>query len=349
VTAFGVSLAAIALAAGAGPVPQPKPLAAAVRDALTAPPVEGLSATVTLTNHLAEGANLASGNGGEAGAFSSSPLLSGASGRLWIAKDGRARLELQAEKGDTQVIYDGHTVRLYDASTNTLYRYTPEKGSAEAEGTEPEDHNQAPSEAKIEEAIARLRKHADVSGANPTDVAGQPAYTVRISPNEGGSLIGGVELSWDANHGVPLRAAVYSATSSAPVIELAADEVSYGPVDPSVFEFSPPPGVKVHEISGSRTGTSGTSPSGTSDSHPKVTTRGHGISQIAVVEKAASGSGSSLPKLPEGLPKVDIKGTSATELATPLGTVLSFERSGIGYLLLGSVTPSTIEAAARGL
>ena len=33
------------------------------------------------------------------------------------------RLELQAEKGDTQILYDGHTVSLYDASTNTLYRY----------------------------------------------------------------------------------------------------------------------------------------------------------------------------------------------------------------------------------
>jgi outer membrane lipoprotein-sorting protein len=349
VVAFGVSLAAIALAAGAGPVPKPKPLAAAVHDALTAPPVEGLSATVTLTNHLVEGADLASGNGGEAGALSSSPLLSGASGRLWVAKDGRARLELQAEKGDTQLIYDGKSVRLYDASTNTLYRYTPKKDGGEADKQEPEDHHEAPSEAKIEEAIARLRKHANVSGATPTDVAGQPAYTVRISPNEGGSLLGAVELSWDAAHGLPLRAAVYSTTSTAPVIELAANEVSYGPVDPSVFEFSPPPGVKVHEIGGSGTDTSGTKPSGTTGSHPKVTTRGHGISQVAVLEKAASGSGSSLPRLPEGLPKVSINGASATELATPVGTVLSFERSGISYLLLGSVAPSTIEAAARGL
>ena len=87
------SLAAIGLAAGSGPVPGPAKLATAVHGALAAPPVEGVSATVTLTDHLVEGANLASG-GGEAGQLSSSPLLSGASGRLWIAKDGRARLEL---------------------------------------------------------------------------------------------------------------------------------------------------------------------------------------------------------------------------------------------------------------
>ena len=61
----------------------------------------------------------------QAGELTSSPLVTGASGRLWIAKDGRVRLELQAPRqGDTQILYDGHTVSLYDASTNTLYRYT---------------------------------------------------------------------------------------------------------------------------------------------------------------------------------------------------------------------------------
>ena len=70
--------------------------------------------------------------------------------------------------------------------------------------------------AKIEEAISHLSQHADVSGATPTDVAGQPAYTVRVSPKEGGSLFGGVELSFDAVHGVPLRAAIYSSTSPRP-------------------------------------------------------------------------------------------------------------------------------------
>ena len=359
--ALGAVLAAIALAAGAGPVPKQKPLPAAIRDALLAPAIEGVSANITLTNHLVEGANLASGNGGEAGQLSNSPLISGASGRMWISDDGRVRLELQAEKGDTQILYDGHTLQLYDASTNTLYRYKTPATGGEAK-PEPEDRHEAPSEAKIEEAIAHLRKHADVSGATPTDVAGQPAYTVRISPNEGGSLFGGVELSWDALHGVPLRAAVYSSTSSAPVIELAASEISYGRVDSSVFRFTYPPGVKVQEIT-----TSGSSQSGASSSrtpsrrhsgaratsganHPKVRTTGHGVSSIAIVERTASSSKqSSSSALPEGLPKVKINGATATELATPLGTLLTFERSGVHYLLLGSVTPSALEAAARGL
>jgi hypothetical protein len=196
--------------------------------------------------------------------------------------------------------------------------------------------------AKIEEAISHLSEHARVSGATPTDVAGRPAYTVRVSPKEAGSLFGGVELSWDAEHGVPLRAAVYSTTSGSPVLELAASEISYGPVDSSVFDFTPPPGAKVNDVHPS----SGEDHQGASSGdHPKLTTQGHGPSTIAVLEDA-SGKG---PTLPGSLPKVSLNGVSATELATPLGTLLSFERSGVSYLLAGSVTPSAVEAAARGL
>ncbi len=348
VIAFGASVTAIALALGSGPTPPAKPLAQAAHDALTAPPVEGVSASVTLTNKLVEGADLASG-GGEAGQLSQSPLLSGASGRLWIAKDGRVRLELQAEKGDTQVLYDGKTVTVYDASTNTLYRYTPPAGKQQGSTTGPAaKEHEPPSVAKIEEGIAKLSKHADVSGATPTDVAGQPAYTVRVSPKEGGSLFGGAELSWDAVHGVPLRAALYSSTSSSPVIELAASEVSYGPVAGSVFEFTPPAGAKVDEVTLPTGHESKTPGAAGAHAHPSVTTHGQGISAVDVIESKTKPGEKSL-NLPEGLPKVHIGATTATELPTALGTLLSFERSGVRYLLVGSVTPAAIEAVARGL
>ena len=128
VVAIGISLTALAFALGTGPTPPPKPLADAIHDALAGADgnqIQGVSANIQLTDHLLEGASLASGSGGGAGQLSSSPLLTGAAGRLWIAKEGRVRLELQSEKGDTEIYYDGHTVSIYDASSNTLYRYTP--------------------------------------------------------------------------------------------------------------------------------------------------------------------------------------------------------------------------------
>jgi outer membrane lipoprotein-sorting protein len=352
VPAIGVSATALASALDAGPTPPAKPLAQAIHDTLLsarANQIEGVSASVTLTNHLLEGASLA--GDGPSGELTSNPLITGASGRLWIGKDGHVRLELQSQMGDTQVLYDGHTISLYDAATNTLYEYTPPE--IQRAGT---THDEVPSVAKIEEAIAHLGKRADVSGATPADVAGQAAYTVRVSPNEGGSLFGGIELSFDALHGVPLRAAIYSTTTTTPVIELAASEISYGPVSDSVFDVNPPANAKVEEIAPP-------SSSGAQAKHvpmggpakPNVTTQGHGPATVAILASSRNGESrakagtKSIGEQLEGLPKVTINGASASELRTELGTLLTFERSGVRYLLAGSVTPATIEAAARGL
>ena len=196
-----------------------------------------------------------------------------------------------------------------------------------------------------------------MSGAEPTDVAGQPAYTVRVGPKEAGSLFAGAELSFNADNGTPLRTALYSTASSSPVLELAATEISYGPVPDSVFSITPPSNVKVEEVKLEGTRTVEHHPYGdnvarpvhlhTAHSRPKVTTHGHGPGTIVVIQGRTKG-GASNGKL-EGLPQVDINGVKASELRTELGTVLSFERSGVRYLLAGSVSPGQLEAVARGL
>ena len=357
VVVVGIGATALALAVGAGPTPPPKPLADAMHDALSAPKADGVSARIQFTNHLIEGASLASG-GGEASQLASSPLLSGASGRLWIGSNGRARLELQSEKGDTQIFYDGQSLSMYDASTNTLYRYTPPpkqtasggpSGSGSDSGGADTAAGKIPTVKEIEEGIAHAGKQANVSGATPTDVAGQAAYTVRVSPRENGGLIGGAELSWDAVHGAPLRAAVYSTTSAAPVVELAATEVSYGPVDNSTLNFTPPADAKIEEVTLPSKPSSGDS-AANDPSKPSVSTHGKGLAGIAVVENPVkAGQKESEGSQLEGLQKVSINGTSASELPTALGTLLTFERAGVRYLLAGSVTPASIEAFARSL
>lgn len=94
---------AVALAtSGGGPKPPAKPLAAAVHDALEAPSVPGISASVHFTNDLIDASSLEGKD----------PILAGATGRLWAspANGGKLRLELQAEEGgnDSQVLVEGH-------------------------------------------------------------------------------------------------------------------------------------------------------------------------------------------------------------------------------------------------
>ena len=102
--------------------------------------------------------------------------------------------------------------------------------------------------AKIQQAIKRLSAHALISGAIPSDVAGQPAYTVRVSPKHNGGLLGGAQLAWDAANGTPLRAAVYAAGDSSPGARAEGTDIAFGPVSPSVFDVSPPASAKVTNL-----------------------------------------------------------------------------------------------------
>ncbi len=387
--AAAIAGTAIAVAVGSGPRPQPKPLAQAVHDALQAPPPAGVTARVQLVSRLFEGASLASGAGsGGSGGGGSNPLLTGAEGRLWISSGGQIRLELQSESGATQLLYDGSTLNVYDSSANTLYSYTP-PAAPSGEGEGKEGSQQVPSVAAIQREIERLMGHADISGAIPTDVAGHAAYAVKISPKDHGGLLGGAELAWDATHGVPLRLALYAKGDPSPVLELTATEVSYGPVPGSIFSLQLPEGVKKTTIKppagGSQSKGANAETVGLSAVQAAVPFKlqapaqlagmqrrqvrlievnggqaalicyGEGLGGIAVIEAEAKpeggggsnsgpSSGSSLP-----LPSVPIDGTQATELPTALGTALRYRSGGIDHILAGSVTPSVIEAAARGL
>jgi outer membrane lipoprotein-sorting protein len=241
-TLLVAATAAIALAAGGGgPTPPPKQLDEAVHDALTAQAPAGVTARVHFTDNLV----------GESVLEGADPLLGGASGRLWASADGRLRLELQADvskgsAGDLELLVEKRHFSLYDPGTETVYEGSlpSHKGGDGAGG--PED--EPPSLAEVQEGIGEAMAHADLSGASPSDVAGQAAYTVRVSPKANGGLVGGAELAWDAANGIPLRAAVYAKGESSPVLELSATEIGFGTVPGSVFEISPPPGAKVVEL-----------------------------------------------------------------------------------------------------
>ena len=80
--------------------------------------IQGVSANIKLTDHLLEGASLATGGAAAiaGGELASSPLITGASGPAVDRKRRRPAPGAQSQKGDTQVVYDGHTVTLYDAA-----------------------------------------------------------------------------------------------------------------------------------------------------------------------------------------------------------------------------------------
>ncbi len=225
---------AIAATGGDGPAPPARPLDAFIHDAATAPAVAGVTARVRFTNRLVGASNLQG----------SDPILSGATGRLWLSADHRLRLELQSDAGDAQIVSDGATVSVSDAATNSFYRADlPTSKNLVDSGSEA-----PPTLATIDSSLKKLAEHWNLSGASPTALAGQPAYSVRISPRHDGGLLGAAELAADARTGVPLRAAIYAAGDPSPVLELVATDISYGKVAASVFQISAPQGAKVTDL-----------------------------------------------------------------------------------------------------
>ncbi len=235
----GGSAIAVAATSG-GPVPRPESLAQAVHAPLTAPSVQGISARITFTNNLIDASNIQGKD----------PLLQGATGRLWFSPSThQLRLELQSDNGDGQVVVSGRSFWVYDPSSKTVYEGTLPAQSHTAKSKQQKAKDAVPSIKQIQTELNKLTQHLNVSGAIPSDVAGQPAYTVQVSPKHDGGLLGDVQAAWDAVRGVPLRFAVYARGSSSPVIELKATDISFGQVPSSDFKVSPPSGSKVVKVS----------------------------------------------------------------------------------------------------
>src|SRR5262249_25011897 len=252
--AGGPGGAAMGRAVGAPRPPPAKPLDQAIYDASRAPQVDGITARIEFKNNLLPSGTLPEG--------SASPVLTGASGRLWLTNDGRARLELQSDNGDAQIASDGAKFLVYDATSNTAYTGTVPHKTQPAEQREPSLQN-------IQDGLAKLGRMWDLSGAKPGTTADRPSYTVRIAPKDDGGLLGAAELAWDAARGVPLRAAIYAQGQSSPVLELRATEISYGKIADSDVDATPPKGAKVTEIN----------PALGTDAHGRPTTV-HGLANV---------------------------------------------------------------------
>lgn len=378
VAATAIGVGAVTAFGGGGSAPPPAPLDVAIRQALTARSVEGVTARITFTNRLVS-SDVLPGNVGLG------PLISGASGRLWATNDGRIRIELQADAGDTEILLDGQTLTVYNVQANTLYRaQLPAHGTAA--GTAGTTHAPPPL-TEIDSALTHLGDYAAISGAKPGSVAGQPAYTVRLEPKDSGGLLGAAEVAWDAVHGVPLRVAIYARGDSSPTLELTATDISYGAVSPSDVTISPPATAKVTDLGQL---SSATSRGGSGSSHAKtvegvasvsaalpfalvapdtltglprahvrlvgsknkpaaLVVYGHGPGAVAVIERKSPNGAQSKNGLLDNLPTVSLNGTKAHELQTSLGTVLAFDRSGVSFLVAASAKPADVEAAALGL
>jgi outer membrane lipoprotein-sorting protein len=355
---------------GNGTPPPPSALDKAILAAASGPAPAGVTARITFTNDLIASGSLPGGL--------ASPLLTGASGRLWFQQGGAFRLELQSDQGDTEIVGDGQRISLLDASSNTLYRF-PAFGQG-SQGTTTNDRGPL-TLTEIDHALAALAGDVTVSGATPTTVAGQGAYETTLAPAHDGGLLGGLTVAFDAARGIPLRISVQATGSSTPVLQLAVTDISYGAVADSDVQLTPAPGTKVVDVAPQGTPDQGGTHSAPvvgldavraaagfpvtapdtldglaraevrletlGDTPVALVTYGNGLGSIVVAESAAS-SKDPLGQLSQ-LPSISVNGATGRELATALGTAITFTHDGVRTLVAGSVPTVSAEQAAREL
>jgi hypothetical protein len=374
VVAVAVAASMIAMAAfgSSSPTPPAKPLDQALRDAAGATRPAGVTARVQFTNNLFPSGSLSGVTGNQGSALQSS-----AAGRLWWRSDGQGRIELQSDAGDTQILWGSNGVTVYDSSSNTVYKLP-----VDISGRGGTDATKAPPPlAEIDKFLQRLAAHWTLSDAMPSDVAGQAAYTVKISPAHSAGLLGALQVAWDANRGVPLEIGVYAQGQSSPVLGLSVTDISYGDVPAGDLAVSPPASAKTVDL-GSTTGGSGShadargqkvtglaavqaqlpfAVSAPADlvGLPRQDVRliggsekgalilyGRGLGGVAVVERETkAGGGDQFSQLPQ----VSIGSVTGHELPTALGTIIAFQKGGVSYLVAGSMPASAAETAARSL
>jgi outer membrane lipoprotein-sorting protein len=363
---------------GTGPTPAPKALASAIYDALEAPEPEGISAKIQFTNDLLPSGSLPEGT--------ASPLVAGADGRLWIQKGGDFRLELQSSAGDAQIVAAGDRLTIYDAGSNTLYRTTLPAGARPSRHDD-EKLTLAKVQTALDR-VARTWTVSGAEPTSIADrpaysmtiapkddggllgaaklawdaVRGAPLRAAVYAQGKSEPVLEleATEISYDA---VPDSAVRVTAPADAEVVDLGAPsgikpsargraegrahaaaagpaavqrELGFELAAPARLAGLPRKEVRLVTFDGKK---------------GALAIYGQGMGAIVVVQRKAEAAGRDEDKGPGALrlPEINIDGATGSELATALGTVVTFERGGVAYVVAGSVPPVAAENAARGL
>ncbi|WP_337831627.1 LolA family protein [Pseudonocardia sp. TMWB2A] len=165
--------------------------------------------------------------------------------RVWSDGNGDGRLAVPSDDGERTYVRDGATTWAYDSTDRTATRF-PSRGHAP-------DADAAKDPAEVARTVvARLSATSVLRVDGTTEVAGRPAYTLVLAPKPGErTVLREVRSAVDAQTRTPLELTVLGAGTD-PVLRIGFDDVTFGPQDPALFTFTPPPGATV------RDGTAGT-------------------------------------------------------------------------------------------
>ncbi|MDL5156425.1 LolA family protein [Actinomycetospora termitidis] len=261
------------------------------------------------------------------------------SARIWSGGDGKGRVALPSGEGEKTLVSDGTTRWAYDATERTATRST---GGA----PEQKDPQSDPAGAATQ-MIGELRRTSQVAVDGTAEVAGRPAYQLVLTPQASErTLLREVRVAVDAEKRIPLQLTVLATGSATPALQVGFDDVTFGPQDPSLFTFTPPPGITVKDAP-AREGR----PDDRQGPPPGTRTVGDGWDRVIVAQRPAQQPGQEQQR-PEGAPDLNALGSpvsgpwgSGRLISTAVGTAIVTDD---GRFAAGAVPEQVLtEALAR--
>jgi outer membrane lipoprotein-sorting protein len=308
--------------------------------------------------------------------------------RLWYADPAHVRLSLPVPLGETDVIRNGGTAWVWQASSNSVQKITipprmAKPGTVAPGGTASPETGSRPVPLTPQEAaqklLAAVGPSTSVTSGPTTTVAGQDAYQLVIAPRDSRSLVGRIVLQVDAEHpGVVLGVQLFARGAATPAFQTGFTSITFAAPSASTFAFTPPNGASVHTVTpGLRSGWTGEPPASRphasgvkvigkdwlsvavlpASALTAITNGGNPAGALGqAAQSAAAGPGSGAGG------NVDTAGvlTALLKSATPVhgawGTgklvrtsLVSMLITSNGHVLIGAVAPSVLYSAAAQL
>ncbi len=338
-----------------------------LRAIASATPPAAFAGTVSETVDLGLPALPGMDNAG-AGTLSLQSLVTGTHDfRVWESGPSLQRVAMLGQLAETEIVHNGPDVWTYASSSHTATHSTVpatrHDGAAAMPATA--DGPQTPT-AMATAALAALAPTTAVTVDGTARVAGLAAYRLVLTPHDDRTLVGSVRIAFDAATHVPLQVEVFARGHDTPAIDVRFTAVSFAPIDPAIFVFTPPVGAVVTE--GSTAGADSTAGAARAaraagDRHGDATPSGGvrsgaagagqpaflGTGWTAVAELAMPGAATPVrhrgdaPSATQMLDELSTPVPGGRVVSTALLSVLL---SDDGHVYVGAVRPEDLQAVA---
>jgi len=267
--------------------------------------------------------------------------------QVYVDGPSRQRVQLLDTLSERDVIHDGTSLWLYDASDRTA---THVKGStAQAKNGMPQTATPAQLADRL---ISSLTPTTSVTVSTGTDL-GRGVYELTLAPRTSATLVADTVVTVDAETGVPLGVRIDARGQSTPALSVAFRSIDFSRPGADVFAFTPPQGTTVKNV---------TLPADIPHGEHLDTARRDGDSGTALVPPTVIGSGwTAIVELPAGaaatgpmsrlgadgsalLGELTQKVSGGRVLQTSLFTVYLRDD---GAVFAGAVPAATLLAAAK--